>query len=62
MIDHSNEHIVSKNFDELTVLGLTVLYISISSVKVWHEFGVVPELPLKVLIFADIFKAHQYKL
>ena len=35
---------------------------SIGSTLLWHEFGVVPDLPLEVLIGADVLAAYQCSL
>lgn len=46
MIDCSDVHVVGDSGDELTVLRWTVVSISINFLQFWHEFCVVPELPL----------------
>lgn len=51
-------HVIGGRLDELTVIDWRVIPVPISSIQLWHEFSVVPELPLEVLISNDILEAH----
>ena len=42
--------------------GFAVLPITLGTILLWHEFGVVPNLLLEVLIGADILSNHQCSL
>ncbi len=42
--------------------GFAVLPVTLGASILWHEFGVVPDLPLEVLIGADVLAPHQCSL
>ena len=42
--------------------GCTVLPITLGTTLLWHVFGVVPNMPLEVLIGADVWTNHQCSL
>ena len=53
---------IGGNGEPLKLRGFTVLPVAFKATLLWHEFGFVPELPLEVLIGADILSAHQCSL
>ena len=53
---------ISGSGDALELKGFAVLPVSLGTTLVWHEFGVVPNLPLEVLIGADVLARHQCSL
>lgn len=62
MKSKENIHVIGCSGEELQIQGWTIVPVLMSGVQLWHEFGVVPELPLEVLIGGDIFSAHQCTL
>ena len=46
--------VIGGNGEPLDLKGFTVLPVTLGSTLLWHQFGVVPNLPLEVLIEADI--------
>ena len=60
--DPGDVRVISGSGDALELKGFAVLPVSLGTTLVWHEFGVVPNLPLEVLIGADVFARHQCSL
>ena len=58
MTDH-HKHIISGNGEALDLIGFAVLPVTLGTTLLSHEFGVVPNLPLEVLIGADVLSNHQ---
>ena len=54
--------VIGGNGEALELKGFAVLPVSVGTTLLWHEFGVVPNLPLEVLIGADVLAAHQCSL
>ena len=54
--------VIGGNGEPLDLKGFAVLPITLGTILLWHEFGVVPNLPLEVLIGADILSNHQCTL
>ena len=54
--------VIGGNGEALDLRGFVVLPVSLGNTLLWHEFGVVPELPLEVLIGADVLAAHRCSL
>ena len=54
--------VIAGNGEALDLRGFVVLPVSLGNTLLWHEFGVVPELPLEVLIGADVLAAHRCSL
>ena len=54
--------VIGGNGEALELKGFSVLPVSFGTTLLWHEFGVVPNLPLEVLIGADVLAAHQCSL
>ena len=50
--------VIGGNAEALDLKGFAVLPVALSSSLVWHEFGVVPNLPLEVLVVADVLAPH----
>ena len=48
--------------EPLDLKGFTVLAVTISTTLLWHEFWVVLNLPLEVLIGSDVLTNHQCSL
>ena len=46
------------NGEALDLNGFAVLPVALGSNLIWHEFGVVPNFPLKVLVGADVLGPH----
>jgi len=59
MREPGDVRVVGGNGDELILRGFAVLPVAVGSVLLWHEFGVVPSLPLEVLIGGDVFIPHR---
>ena len=60
--DPGDCRVIGGNGEALDLKGFTVLPITLGTALLWHEFGVVPNLPLEVLIGADILASHQCSL
>ena len=60
--DPGGVRVIGGNGEALELRGFTVLPVSIGNTILWHEFGVVPRLPLEVLVEADMLAAHQCTL
>ena len=60
--DPGDVQVIGGNGEPLELRGFTVLPVALGAALLWHEFGVVPELPLEVLIGADILAAQQCSL
>ena len=56
--DPGDVRVIGGNGEALDLNGIAVLPISLGSNLIWHEFGVVPNLPLEVLIGADVLAPH----
>ena len=50
--------VVGGSGEVLQIKGFAVLPISFGTTLVWHEFGVVKDLPLEALIGGDVFTPH----
>ena len=50
--------VIGGNYEALDIKGFAVLTVALGSTLVWHEFGVVPNLPLEVLVYADVLAPH----
>ena len=50
--------VIGDNGDAHDLKGFVVLPVALGSTLIWHEFGVVPNLPLKVLLGADVLAPH----
>ena len=60
--DPGDIRVIGGNGEPLELKGFAVLPVSLGTTLLWHEFGVVPRLPLEVLIGADIMVPHQCTL
>ena len=54
--------VIGGNGEPLDLKGFTVLPVTLGTRLLWHEFGVVPNLPLEVLIDAYVLTNHQCSL
>ena len=54
--------VIGGNGEPLNLKGFTVLPVTLGTKLLWHEFGVVPNLMLEVLIYADVLMNHQCSL
>ena len=54
MRDPGNVQVIDENGEALDFKGFAVLPISLGSKLIWHDFGVVSNLPLAVLVGADV--------
>ena len=54
--------VIGGNGEPLDLKGFTCLPVTLGTILQWHEFGVIPNLPLEVLIGADILSNHQCSL
>ena len=50
--------VIEGNGDALDLKGVAVLPVALGSNLIWHEYGVVPNLPLEVLVGADVLAPH----
>ena len=57
--DPGDCRVIGGNGEPLDLKQLTVLPVTLGTTLLWHEFGVVPNLPLEVLINADVLTNHQ---
>ena len=62
IVQKEGVHVVSGSNKEMSIQGWAVIPMTFGPVILWHEFGIVPELPLEVLIGGDILAAHQCSL
>ena len=60
--DPGDCRVIGGNGEALDLRGFAVLPVTLGTTLLWHEFGVVPNLPLEVLIGADILAAHRCSL
>ena len=56
--DPGDVRVIGGNIEALDLKGFAVLPVSIGSNLIWHEFGVLPNLPLEVLVGADVLAPH----
>ena len=56
--DHGNVSVIGCNHEALDLKGFAVLSVALGSNLIWHEFGVVPNLSLQVLVGADLLVPH----
>ena len=54
--------VIGGNGKPLDLKGFAVFKVTLGTILLWHEFGVVPNLSLEVLIGADILSNHQCSL
>ena len=54
--------VIGGNGEPLKLKGFAVLPVTLDDTLLWHEFGVVPNLPIEVLIGADILATHRCSL
>ena len=50
--------VIEGNGEALDLKGFAVLHVALGSNLLWHEFGVVPNLPFEVLEGADVLALH----
>ncbi len=60
--DNGDFRVIGGNGEALDLKGFAVLPVSLGSNLIWHEFGVVPNLPLEVLVDADLLSPHLFSL
>ncbi len=60
--DPGDCRVIGGNGEPLDLKGFTVLPVTLGTTLLWHEFGVIPNLPLEVLIGADVLPNHQCSL
>ena len=60
--DPGEVRVIGGNGEALDLKGFAVLPVTLGTSILWHEFGVVPDLPLEVLIGADVLAPHQCSL
>ena len=56
--DTGDVRVIGGNGDALDLKGFAVLPVPLGSTLVWHEFAVVPNLPLEMLVGADVLAPH----
>ena len=56
--DPGDVRVIGGNGETLDLKGFAVLPVAVGSNLIWHEFGVVPNLPLEVLVGADVLAPH----
>ena len=56
--DPGDCRVIGGNGKPLDLKGFTVLPVTLGTTLLWHEFGDVPNLPLEVLIGADVLTNH----
>ena len=54
--------VIGGNGDALDLRDFAVLFVTLGTTLLWHEFGVVPNHPIKVLIGADVLSKNQCSL
>ena len=52
-------HVIGGSGEELRIRGWTIIPVAFGAVLLWHEFSVVPNLPLEALIGGDVLAPHQ---
>ena len=57
--DTGDCRVIDNNGKPLALIGFTILPVNLDTTLLWHEFGVVQNLPLEVLIGADVLKCYQ---
>ena len=62
MRDPGKCRVIGGNGKPLDLKRLIVLPVILGTILLWHEFGVVPNLPLEVLINSDIISNYQCSL
>ena len=60
--DPENVRVIGGNGEALDLKVFTGLLVSLGTNLLWHEFGVLPYLPLEVLIGADLLATYLYSL
>ena len=60
--DSEDCRVIGGNGKPLDLTRFTVLPVTLGSIRLWHKFGVIPNLPLKVLIGAVVLLSHQCSL
>ena len=60
--DQGEGRVICGNGEPLDLKGFTVLPVTLGNTLLWHEFGVVPYLPLEMLIGADVLSSYQCSL
>ena len=55
---HGDVRVIGGSGEALHLRGFAVLPVSFGATLVWHEFGVVRDLPLEALIGGDVFIPH----
>ena len=60
--DPGDCRVIGGNGEPLDLKGFTVLPVTLGTTLLWHEFGVVPNLPLEALIGADVLTNQQCSL
>ena len=53
---------IGGNGEALEIKGFAVLPVAFGSTLIWHEFGVVPNLTLEVLLGVDVLPPHPSSL
>ena len=53
---------IGGNGEALDLRGFAILPVTLGTTLLWHEFGVVPNLALEVLIGADVLSNYQCSL
>ena len=56
--DPGDVRVIGYNGEALDLTGFAVLPVALGSSLVWQAFGVVPNLPLEVLVGADLLAPH----
>ena len=60
--DPGDVRVIGGSGEALRLLGFAVLPVVFGATLLWHEFGVVADLPLEALVGGDIFIPHQCTL
>ena len=50
--------VIGGNGEAIDLTGFAILPVALGSNIIWHEFGVVPNLLLEVLLGADVLASH----
>ncbi len=56
--DPGDVRVIGGNSEAFDLKGFAVLPVALGSNIIWHEFGVVPNLPLEVLVDADVLAPY----
>ena len=56
--DPGDVQVIGGNGEALNLKGFAVLPVSLGTNLIWHEFGIVSNLPLEVLVGADVLAPH----